>query len=128
MAQVKTLNIDGSNVADFIVEQGTSGNWAYRKWNSGIAECFGNHAVNFQCKNNIGNCWFTDWLGIYYPTGLFLESNTAMPIASCTDNWSWLVMVQSGTNNNVVFRGARSSDYSQAYDTTVSIHAFGRWK
>ena len=26
---------------DFIVEQGTSGIWTYRKWNSGIAECWG---------------------------------------------------------------------------------------
>lgn len=26
--------------ADFIVEQGTDGIWTYRKWNSGIAECW----------------------------------------------------------------------------------------
>ena len=26
---------------DFIVEQGVSGMWTYRKWNSGIAECWG---------------------------------------------------------------------------------------
>ena len=28
-------------MADYIVEQGTSGGWTYRKWNSGIAECWG---------------------------------------------------------------------------------------
>ncbi len=27
--------------ADWIVEQGTEGIWTYRKWNSGIAECWG---------------------------------------------------------------------------------------
>ena len=27
---------------DYIVEQGASGIWTYRKWNSGIAECWGN--------------------------------------------------------------------------------------
>lgn len=27
--------------ADYIVEQGTDGIWTYRKWNSGIAECWG---------------------------------------------------------------------------------------
>lgn len=26
--------------ADYVVEQGTSGGWAYRKWNSGVAECW----------------------------------------------------------------------------------------
>lgn len=27
---------------DYIVEQGTSGGWTYRKWNSGLAECWRN--------------------------------------------------------------------------------------
>lgn len=26
---------------DFVIAQGTSGDWTYRKWNSGIAECWG---------------------------------------------------------------------------------------
>lgn len=26
---------------DYVVEEGTSGIWTYRKWNSGIAECWG---------------------------------------------------------------------------------------
>ena len=26
---------------DYVVEQGTSGIWTYRKWNSGKAECWG---------------------------------------------------------------------------------------
>ena len=28
-------------IADYVVEQGTSGEWTYRKWASGIAECWG---------------------------------------------------------------------------------------
>lgn len=28
------------NLADYVVEQGTSGSWTYRKWNSGVAECW----------------------------------------------------------------------------------------
>lgn len=31
---------------DYIVEQGTSGIWAYRKWNSGIAECWAKMTSN----------------------------------------------------------------------------------
>ena len=33
------------SVADYIVEQGTSGIWTYRKWASGIAECWGRERV-----------------------------------------------------------------------------------
>ena len=35
----KKLLINNKEV-DYIVEQGTSNGWAYRKWNSGIAECW----------------------------------------------------------------------------------------
>lgn len=35
------VTVGGKTVADFIVEQGTSGIWTYRKWASGIAECWG---------------------------------------------------------------------------------------
>ena len=35
------LQISGSSVMDFVVEQGTSGIWTYRKWSSGICEYWG---------------------------------------------------------------------------------------
>lgn len=40
--------IVGSKLAqkvDYIVEEGTSGIWTYRKWNSGLAECWGLSSV-----------------------------------------------------------------------------------
>lgn len=33
-----------SQAVDYIVTEGTSGIWTYRKWNSGIAECWGTYA------------------------------------------------------------------------------------
>ena len=36
-AQEALVNL---GVADYVVEQGISDNWTYRKWNSGIAECW----------------------------------------------------------------------------------------
>lgn len=43
-------NIDSTNLTwryygeDYVVAQGTSGIWSYRKWNSGMAECWGKYA------------------------------------------------------------------------------------
>lgn len=34
------LQINGSSMPDFVTEQGTSGIWTYRKWKSGIKECW----------------------------------------------------------------------------------------
>ena len=36
---VPKIYVDGRSI-DYIVEQGTSGIWGYRKWNSGVAECW----------------------------------------------------------------------------------------
>ena len=44
---------------DYIVEQGTSGIWTYRKWNSGIAECWG-----------VDEFYHTSWAK-WNPTGLY---------------------------------------------------------
>lgn len=41
---LSNLNLYGINAIDYIVEEGTSGNWSYRKWNSGIGECWGTFA------------------------------------------------------------------------------------
>ena len=35
------VTVNSKTLADFVVEQGTSGIWTYRKWASGIAECWG---------------------------------------------------------------------------------------
>lgn len=37
-----TFNINGNNMVDFVVAQGNSGIWRWRKWSSGLAECWGN--------------------------------------------------------------------------------------
>ena len=50
-------NIQVPSSVDYIVEQGTSGIWTYRKWNSGIAECWG--------KGTVNGTW-TAWGSVYY--------------------------------------------------------------
>lgn len=39
------VKINGTAMADFVVSQGISGSWIYRKWNSGAAECWGEQTV-----------------------------------------------------------------------------------
>nr|DAF25314.1 MAG TPA: protein of unknown function DUF859 [Caudoviricetes sp.] len=41
-----TISIKGAALSDFVVQQGTSGNWYYRKWANGMAQCW--RKVNFQ--------------------------------------------------------------------------------
>lgn len=44
------------STGDYVVSQGTSGSWTYRKWKSGLAECWCKHAVS---NYSTANAWGT---------------------------------------------------------------------
>lgn len=122
---VEKINETVSNITDYIIEQGTSGIWTYRKWNSGIAECWGTGSVSVLCKNQSGSCWFTDDLTIALPTGLFTENGVVN--LNCHDYWCWIAKAHMSQAESVNFRIARSSNY-QAFNTNVDISVKGKWK
>jgi hypothetical protein len=56
------LKINDVPMTDFIVEQGVSGIWNYRKWASGLAECWAisqNDNINAS-KNNLNGFYYSD--------------------------------------------------------------------
>ena len=61
-------------VADYIVEQGTSGIWTYRKWNSGVAECWGKHSFTITAWAQWASAWETNGTYASYPTSLFISN------------------------------------------------------
>lgn len=126
MANLKSLQINDKQMTDFVVEQGTTGIWAYRKWNSGIAECWGTASVSVLCKNQSGSGYFTDDLTVALPTDLFIENGVVN--LNCHDYWSWIAKAHMSQAKNVSFRVARSSNYTQTYTTSIDISAKGRWK
>lgn len=75
---IRLGGVGTSAVADYVVEQGTSGIWTYRKWNSGLSECFGGLSVSPTSPSSEGSLYFKG-VGVSYPTGLFLEK----PYATC---------------------------------------------
>lgn len=64
----KTI-LDSNNTADYVVAQGTSGIWTYRKWNSGLAECWGVYTMNSAATKAWGSLYYSDTLAprINYP-------------------------------------------------------------
>lgn len=64
----KTI-LDSNNTKDYVVDQGTSGIWTYRKWNSGLAECWGVYTMNSAATKTWGSLYYSDTLAprINYP-------------------------------------------------------------
>lgn len=57
---------------DYIVEEGTETIWTYRKWNSGIVECWGTTvSASKAVTTKYGNGWYASQDTIGFPVGLF---------------------------------------------------------
>lgn len=118
---------------DYIVEQGTSGIWTYRKWASGIAECW--------CKLTINTAITSAWQGsVFYVSGKFPESTLNFPFAftevpfvnTSVDGEYSAIVINGGKRHTKTTLGdfniARPVAMSAPIDFVVSIDIKGKWK
>ena len=136
MAQLKSLSIDGNPVADFIVEQGTSSIWTYRKWNSGAYEAWyqneNTSAYTFSNKygatvSNNRIMYTTD--NIDYNVPSFSKSVTFYTgTASATTLFSWGLIWMEGATLRV--RVATNTVIYDDYTSSLRIDLYikGTWK
>lgn len=62
----------GGSGVDYVTEQGTSDIWTYRKWNSGIVECWGVTATaSYACTSAYGSLYYAPLSSYNFPNGLF---------------------------------------------------------
>ena len=120
---VDELDVSGINAVDYIVEQGTSGIWTYRKWNSGIAECWGINSASVTCSV-ISSPWIRGSMNnINFPSSLFNDT----PLVMLTGfNAEWVSLASHS-------KDAISTIYIYTVATgtstrSVRIHAIGTWK
>jgi len=124
---VNSLDAQGTSIVDFIVEQGTEGIWTYRKWNSGIAECWGViTAGNPNMTYAEGSGYYAPLATYTYPSGLFVSA----PTMAQTTNMSGAIgdFTYNGGDNasfNGYWWATRSTNVKACY---LHAHAKGRWK
>lgn len=124
---VDSLNVTGINAVDYIVDQGTIGIWTYRKWNSGIAECWGEYdkSVTGVSMTAPFSGYNFDLGTVAFPTGLF----NAKPV--CTVNGR-----KNGNYTCVSYSNPSSTGIAIEFQSSISgtatceahIHAKGTWK
>ena len=125
--------LDTENIADYVVETGTSGIWTYRKWNSGIAECWGIYTMASSCTLAWGSLYYSNKTcsRINYPftfksrpqetVSLRLDSYCGWPYADSEGNG------MNTTTQTAVYGFLRPSTMGETtirYEFTV----IGRWK
>ena len=124
------VRIGDYQVADYVVEEGTSGIWRYRKWASGIAECWGR-------SDSVTKSIATEWGTLFthdnaIPSYEYPFTFASMPVLSITP-------VKAGSPNFWTFVGASASESQTptvslirptAMEVTAAVnyYAIGRWK
>lgn len=117
---------------DYIIEQGTDGIWTYRKWNSGVAECWGTKSWSLSSWTQWGGTgiFYSTFSGQEdYPASLFISapSVTANAVLSNGDAWYGTSNTESNTKSPNVFL-LRVSTGSTGVQGRVHFHAKGNWK
>ena len=116
-------------VADYIIEQVIGSSWTYRKWNSGIAECWCafNDTITYEGAVLGGYLYYT---GRYiYPLN-FISAPTVSYNATFTSGYI-AIIGDAGTSETSAFGRVRilsNKGDLQGASVLVRIHAIGRWK
>lgn len=108
-----------------VVEQGTSGNWIYRKWSDGKAEAWGWKArADYSITTVYGNGYYGALASFNFPTNLFTSAPTAF-ITAVDSSGTWVaVSTISASSVSWYPYSVKSGTYGVAYN----FYAVGTWK
>lgn len=116
--------------ADYIVQQGTSGIWTYRKWSSGVAECWGTQTVTNATFAAWGSAYSYDVPTVAFPSGLFTALAYESAQAKCTGyNTISSINANGGTTSTASgITLLRMTAAAENQTITAYRYAIGRWK
>lgn len=129
---VQSLNAVTISSVDYIVEQGVDGIWTYRKWNSGIAECWGTHSWTVTSWGAWGNLYESNNSYANYPTGLFISKPIVQIVPNCDNGAVGAASVEVWTGHTAIrtpsFNFIRGNTGATNTTGAVNIYARGTWK
>lgn len=118
--------LDTANTADFVVEQGTQGDWTYRKWNSGFAECWRNVSVTPGNVNGTNSITMT--LPFTFANTNYNVTITPAKAGMYVDRWGDCATNGSITHTTTGFTMAYNYAYGTAYNVSFNVVVNGKWK
>lgn len=118
--------------ADCVIETGKTGIWTYRKYASGIAECWGKTTVSgtFTLARN---AWYAitggSWTTVSFPSGFFNATPECTVTGRLSTNWNYpLGWVGNLSASSLEFLPVLSGQSTSSVTVSYSIHAIGTWK
>lgn len=119
------------NNVDYIIEEGASGIWTYRKWASGKAECWGKRNLVGSFTQTVGNYFYyldPAFSAIAYPFEFVVVPNEVVTYKAKGTSGGWAYNV--GENTESKTGNYRAMRWNQATEDTVCLdyYVVGEWK
>ena len=116
------------SINDYIVEHGTSGIWTYRKWASGVAECWGKITQTVTPGDA--------WAGTLHLTPYFITATTPIEFTGidCVNASAYvgsghtITSSVSATTPHNISIPALSVYLTGQQECKAYVHVMGRWK
>ena len=123
---ISTPRVDLDNYADYVVDQGTDGIWTYRKWASGIAECWGSYTeTKSHAGTTLGGYAYT--AAVYFPTDFFIDVPIVTYSAYLGNQYALTgTLTNSFSKNSISLWAVCNTSGSKT--TTWQMNVKGRWK
>lgn len=121
--------IQGQPIVDFIVEQGVDGIWNYRKWQSGVAEAWGETTVTATVQTAYGNGFYNGAvIEQSLPSGLFSTRPQAVAGVFNTSDAQLYYPTISVTRVGQLYYSILSTKSNPSASVGISFRLTGRWK
>lgn len=117
-------------LTDYIVEEGTSGIWSYRKWNSGTAECWGTMTQNITSWSPWGSLYegIASSQTATYPNGLFISTPDIWTNSKGNSVGAFIEAFTTGSASTTPQIYAVRPTTGNLGNFNISIYAKGKWK
>ena len=123
------VKIQDQWIADFVVEQGTDGMWTYRKWQSGIAEAWGETTVTVATQTAYGNGFYSgNVMSVDLPYGLFTARPQATICVFNTSDAQIYFASLSVARVATLHYSIASTKSNASANIDVSFRVSGKWK
>lgn len=124
---IKDILVKLNLIADYVIEEGTSDVWTYRKWNSGIAECWMRYqgtvsAYSSSMLSGAAYGYYKNWNLPFEFTELYTKTATAqVGSGSC-------FVASGGLNDTLKTVCLHWASNVSSGTSTVNMYIIGKYK
>lgn len=117
---------------DYVVAEGTSGGWTWKKWNSGKAECWTMVGINYKAAEQWGSTYCSQHFFSTYPFEFLKINNISATQISGRGQLDGIVILGIGdsyqiSNKEIEFYVSRPTALADGTGG-VSLFITGKWK